>query len=479
MTFMGYGASFRLERGPFIFLRRQAHACSGNCMAVAARHYYPQEENMKKSSIVTASAVLAATVACASAEAKTLEDILKEKGVITEADYKEVTKSKALDYKLGNGFTLTSPDEKFKLTIGGRLQTRYTFTDLEQNTASKSDSSKWEAKRIKLWMKGHAYTKDLTYLYQVDFANSGSSKMLEHAYMNYRFMDEVQLLAGQTKVPFGRQWLNSSGSQQFVDRSMASDMFRPGYDVGVKLHGDIMKGLATYEFGVYGGAGQSTTRNSNNNAFAARATFNPFGKMPYAESDLDQSAKPLLSIGANYYRNTLKATYTPAVADDPATLANEKKAAATAFETNAITLAGTSGWLGKGLTRTFTGSEKIDVNNYGVDAAFKWLGISAQAEYLLGQADGQDSDSTLRAHGFYAQAGYCIVPKTVEVAFRYSYVDPNRDRSDDLITDTQGAVSYYFSKHSLKLQADVTNTHDQSKAKPDDMQYRLQAQIIF
>ena len=56
--------------------------------------------------------------------AKTLEDVLKEKGVITEADYKEVTKSKPFDYKLGKGFTFTSPDEKFKLTIGGRLQYR-------------------------------------------------------------------------------------------------------------------------------------------------------------------------------------------------------------------------------------------------------------------------------------------------------------------------------------------------------------------
>ncbi|WP_298434613.1 porin [Geobacter sp.] len=415
---------------------------------------------MNRKKIAAVPAVLAALAVCGSAEAKTLEDILKEKGVITEADYKEVTKSKPFDYKLGNGFTLTSPDEKFQLTLGGRLQTRYTFTDLEENSATKPDTSKWEARRVKFWLKGHAYTKDLTYLYQVDFAQSGSSKMLDYAYLNYRFIDEVQLLAGQAKVPFGRQWLNVSGYQQFVDRSTASDMFQPGYDVGAKLGGDIMKGLATYEFGVYGGAGKSTVRSSNDNAIAARATINPFGKMAYSESDLDNSPKPLLSVGANYYRNTLN------------------KTGATTLESNNITLAGTSGWLGKGLS-TFATTEKIDVNTWGVDAAFKWLGASAQAEYLVGQADGQSSSNTLRAHGFYAQAGYCIIPKTLEVAFRYSYVDPNRDKANDLITDTQGAVSYYFSKHNLKLQADVTNTHDQSKGKTDDKQYRLQAQIIF
>ena len=58
------------------------------------------------------------------AGAKTLEDVLKGKGVITEEDYKAVTKVKPLDYKLGKGYTLSAPDQKFQLTLGGRLQPR-------------------------------------------------------------------------------------------------------------------------------------------------------------------------------------------------------------------------------------------------------------------------------------------------------------------------------------------------------------------
>jgi phosphate-selective porin OprO and OprP len=412
-----------------------------------------------KGSILAVS-VLSAMVAVQGANAKTLEDVLKEKGVITEADYKEVTKSKPFAYKLGKGFTFTSEDEKFQLSVGGRLQARYTFTDLDDNSNS-SDSSKWEVRRMKFWLTGHAYTKDLTYLLQTDFTQGSSSKLLEHAYFNYRLLDEVQILAGQTKVPFGRQWLNSSGGQQFVDRSVTSDTFRPGYDAGVKLHGDIMKGLTTYEFGVYGGGGQSSVRTSNDNAIAARVTVNPFGKMAYNESDLDDSAKPLLSIGANYYGNTLQ------------------KTTATTFETNNVTLAGSSGWLGKGLS-TFATGEKVDINSWGADTAFKWHGLYAEGEYLAGQADGATSGKHLRAHGFYGQVGYCIIPKTLETAFRYAYVDPNRDVSSNLQTDIQGAVSWYFDKHNLKLQSDVTNSHIQHVAGPtDDMIYRVQAQIIF
>jgi phosphate-selective porin OprO and OprP len=403
-------------------------------------------------------------LAAQSAGAKTLEDVLKEKGVISAEDFQEISKSKPVDYKLGKGFTLTSPDEKFQLSLGGRLQARYTYLDGEVNKIT-PDSGKFEVKRMKMWMSGYAYTKDLTYLLQVDFAQGGSTKIIDHAYLNYRIIDEIQILAGQTKVPFGRQWLNSSGGQQFVDRSTASDFFRPGYDTGVKLNGELMKGLATYEFGVYGGAGQSATRATTGDniasAIAARVSVNPFGKMGYSsESDVDNTPKPLLSVGASYYGNTLNKT-------------------ASTFETNNITLAGANGWLGKGIAALGTTTEKVAVDTYGVDAAFKWRGLSAQAEYLNGEAEGQTGRKHLRADGYYAQVGYFVLPQSLELALRYSFVDPNIRLSNNHIVDTSGAISYFFNKQSLKLQGDITNTHDQSKGRVDDMTYRLQAQVIF
>ena len=87
---------------------------------------------MKKSLVAIIAALGACFMAVQGADAKTLEDILKEKGVITEADYKEVTKSKPMDYKLGKGFTFTTADEKFQLNIGGRLVFRYVFPGQRQ-----------------------------------------------------------------------------------------------------------------------------------------------------------------------------------------------------------------------------------------------------------------------------------------------------------------------------------------------------------
>ena len=321
---------------------------------------------------------------------------------------------------------------------------------------------------MKLFMTGHAYTQDLTYKLQVNFAESGSSKLLEDAFLNYRLLNEAQIQGGQDKVPFARQELTSSGSQQFVDRSNATDTFKPGRDTGAMFHGRAFDSFVVYNLGWYGGVGQSTLRTSDNNAYAARIAFNPLGDMPYSEADLDHSPKPLVSIGGSYFRDTLKATRTGTV---------------TTLETNNLNFASSTGWLGRSSNlNRFTTTEEIEIDTLGFDAAFKWRGFFAQGEYFWGEANGVDTSTQIPAEGFYAQAGFFIIPKHLELAARYSYVDPNTDFSEDLQSEIQGALSYYFFKHNLKIQGDVSRIRKENGAgreDTDDMQYRVQAQIIF
>jgi len=429
--------------------------------------------------VILATALFADTVS-----AKTLEDVLKEKGVITEEDYKEVTKSKPVDYKLGKGFTFTTADEKFQLSLGSQMQLRYTLLDLDNvnnnSTKGAQDSSKFELRRIKLYANGYAYSKDLTYKLTINFANinGGSTSnggLLEESYINYRLIDELQFRLGQDKVPFGRQFITPSANNQFVDASTVTNAFVPGYDTGININGKIADGIFNYCIGGYGGVGQNTFRSTSDNAFAARITVNPLGDVSYSESDVEYSKKPLLSIGANFFRDTLPVS-----------------------ESNQLyfmkTTATSPGWfsLGRGLSpaaRQISGTEAIDFNIGGFDAAFKWLGFSAQAEYFIAQADGQSSKNIARGQGYYIQAGYFLIPQHLEIAGRYSYTDPNRDVAGDHLIEATGGVSWYFNKHNLKIQADYTNVHRQkliastnpgaSAKATDDQQARVQAQILF
>ncbi len=413
---------------------------------------------MKKSLVALVAALGACFMAAQGAEAKSLEDILKEKGVITEADYQEIAKSSPkLDYKLGKGFTVTSADEKFQLTMGGRVMVKYTFLDKDNG----QDVSQFALATGQLWWTGYAFTKNLSYNVRINVGNSGKNTMLETAYVKYRFMDEIQLLAGQDKLAYGRQNLSSAGNLQFVAVSPVTAAFAPGYDLGAAASGNVLGGKINYVLGVSNGVGATTARSSNNNAFLARLQVNPFGAYAFAEADPQRSAKPLATVGATFYSNALARS-------------------GAGFETNNLGYANTStGWLGKNAAY-FNANEKVDINSFNIDAAFKWMGASAQAEYFWGQGDGQITDNTVRAQGYYLQAGYMVLPK-LEVAMRYSYLDPNRDAANDTQTEVLGGVSYYFNNHAMKVQADVGNIHTQTGVftRTDDMQYRMQVAVVF
>jgi phosphate-selective porin OprO/OprP len=392
-----------------------------------------------------AAGLFAALAAGQNVEAKSLEDVLKEKGVITEADYKEVSKSKPLDYKLGKGFTFTSADEKFQLSLGGRIQFRYTFMDND----SGNDTSQFDTKRVRLVLQGYAYSKDLTYKLEIDPRQLAQSKDdstrggLVDAFINYKVMDELQFLVGQTKVKYAYSNIQSDSALMFVDRVPWIGSFAPGYELGAFAYGKFAGGLVDYALSGTNGDGQTNAANTNHNAFAARVGFSPLGAMSNDEPDLAISKKPLFTVGANYYYNNLN--------------------------TGENTSSYGTAWNGY-----------KDLQNFGFDAHFKWMGIALQGEALYAQGDNKTTDAGKRALGWYSQLGYNITPK-IGVALRYSQYDKDRAKSGDLQSEQIGAVSYYFDKHNLKVQADVGNIHKQTGAvtRTDDMQYRVQAQLVF
>lgn len=407
--------------------------------------------------------------------ATTLEDILKDKGVISADDYLKVTQSQPVAYSLGNGFTFTSADGKYQGAIGGFMQLRYSYTDLDEadNTKAKTvqNSSAFALNRVKLFFNGYSLTPDLTYKLQLNITKGNvlsTGQMIEEAYVNYRFLDEAQLRFGQDKVPFARQFIVSSANQEFIDLSHVTTAFAPGYDNGLTLNGKIAGGIVAYNVGVFGGVGQGTVNTLNDNAIVGRIAFNPLGDMKYTESDVEYSEKPLFSVGVNYYGDTVKNG-----------------------ETTNLNLFSSTGWIGMGAplmsaSKKFGATEKLNIDTVGYDAAFKWRGLYAQSEYFAGHAEGQSTYNTLRAQGFYGQAGYFVIPKKLELAARYAYLDPNRDAASDHSVQTTGAVSWYINQHNLKLQADYTDIHKQaalafnSGPNPtDDKQVRVQAQIIF
>ncbi|BCR06799.1 hypothetical protein DESUT3_38680 [Desulfuromonas versatilis] len=400
-------------------------------------------------------ALLAAIVAGtgAFAEAKTLEEILKDKGVITEADLKEASEKNDLAYyKPGRGITVESRDGNYTAHIGGRLQARYTFLDEDLG----QDESSFTIRRMKIWLQGNVFSKNLTYKYQQNLNET------EDAYAAYKFHDAFALQVGQAKAPQGRQELTSSGSQLFIDRSLANDTFNLGRDIGLSAEGEVMDHLLEYMVGVFNGNGPNQGNPNNQHMLAGRIDVNPLGAFKMDEAGWPED-KPLLNIGAAYAMQTMKA-------DDMGEIDGDNDLLDKALDIDGIDAAA--------FTAAFGNELEWDVWTANLHA--KWLGATFGAEYYKLNAEpavGSDWD----ADGYYVQAGYQVIPKTLEVALRYSEIDSTDANAFEKFdkSEVQGAVNYYFAKHNAKLQADYTAVSDDLADSNDDNIFRLQAQVIF
>jgi len=325
----------------------------------------------------------------------------------------------------------TFETDKARLSISNRIQLRFT-NDQEDGEDARGS---FRIRRAKTKLAGWIYSPDLEYELQMNWADTSNS--LEDAMVNYdttRGRKAFQIKGGQFKVPFGRQELTSSGSQQFVDRSIVSNEFAKGRDIGLQLWGRTPHGRVEWSSGMFNGNGRNKSSNDNSRyQYDARVLWQPFGDAKYSESDFESTDKPLLALGAGYETNNMDD-------QDP--------------NTNQI-------------------SRKV----LGTDVVFKFKGLSVFGEYFKRRNEPEataDYDST----GFHAQIGYFVFQRHVELALRYATFDPSDEVPGNDQTEKGVAVNWFVNKHNLKLQADYRRIEDDA-ADTTDAQARLQFQFIF
>lgn len=366
-------------------------------------------------------------------------------------------------YRLGRGFVWESSDGDYSLSIGGRVQGRFTYLDRDGEASGRSDEGEFRLRRARVYWQGHAFDPKLQYRIELDLA-PGEAELL-NLEVNYAYRPELTLNTGQFKPPQARQELTSSGNLQFVDRSLANDFFNVGRDRGVGVSGTLGEYLLEYRAGVFNGNGLNARQTSTDFMYAARLALNPFGPFPYDEPDFAGTPKPLVSFGASTQFNKVGKKDISGLSDDD-----------DALEFLVI-------------RPKFTGAN-LDVWTSTADVAAKWQGFSFLGEYYRADVStplafdfgSSTKNKNFNAYGYNLQAGYFLIPKKLEVAFRYGVIDPEdnslnfKDQSE-----MRGGVSYYFDQHNLKLQTDIGNLNTRRKgaANIDDLEVRTQLQIIF
>jgi phosphate-selective porin OprO/OprP len=352
--------------------------------------------------------------------------------------YERPTPNTALPFTVSwrDGKT-TIESRQARLDISNRMQVRFT----QEMPQVGDDVGSFRIRRMKTKFEGWVYTRDLTYELQLNWPDTANP--LEDAVINYDFTKgkrAFQLKAGQFKVPFGRQELTSSGSQEFVDRSIVSNEFARGRDIGLQLWGTPLGNRLDWRVGIFNGNGRTTSRNDNDEFQTnARVTFQPFGDARYSEGDFESTDRPLFAIAGQYE-------------------SNERPTAA----------AGT------------TPADVVEREIVGGDIVFKYKGLFAFAEFFQASTE-RLRQSDFDNEGFNVQVGYFIIPQKFELAGRFAMLDPNTDRDNDDREERGLAVGYFFNRHNHKLQADYrqleTLTGPNSDVTNDEL--RLQYQVIF
>ena len=273
---------------------------------------------------------------------------------------------------------------------------------------------------------------------------------------------------GQWKIDLNRERVDSSGRQQFVERSIVNRIFTIDRQIGIQLRGRAFKETPadlSWFAGVFNGEGRSVRNLSSDHLTMGRLQWNFLGReLSWRQTDVEFTEKPTGSF-----------------------------AIAGATNTGPCTRWSSSGC---GNLDGFDSPIVAEADQFRIrqavqEFAFKYRGLSIQQEFhrkfIRDRVVGTESDLT----GAYLQAGYFFhnkmpaIPEPLEFAVRYAYVEePNEvDRSVDNERNeyTLGA-NWFFAGHNNKLTFDYSYlTIDDGFAGLDDSmnRFRLQWDVSF
>ena len=155
------------------------------------------------------------------------------------------------------GFKWASSDGEYALKLGGFVQPRLQVK-LPESGDTISEST-FRLRRARLLASGHLSGEELTWKLQAELGTDTPAAL--DYYLDYQFIPELAVRAGQDKVFFTRAWWASDATLDLLERPAAIDALRYDRDIGVWVHGWVADQLY-YHAGVSNGAGPNK-RNDN------------------------------------------------------------------------------------------------------------------------------------------------------------------------------------------------------------------------
>ena len=409
---------------------------------------------------IVAGVVLACLGTVALADDTQSTAVRNASGRATEVEESPTTRADHRVFEYGRkGLDLRSRNGNFAAHINWRAQLRFTSRDFDDPLVPNPDDREGDfvLNRARFKLGGHAFRPWLTYYFEYDFVRSA----LLDLRLSFKVVDELQFRAGQWKVPYNRERVDSSGKQQFAERSIVTPWFTLDRQQGVNSYGHVWKGRRVdswYNLGVYSGTGRGGEGSTERPLVLGRWQWNFLKRdLPFQQCDLTFHEQPTASLavaGASW-----QGPYT-------------------AFSTQ-----------GGGALPGFTvgQSDSYKVDQAMIETALKYRGFSWQQEAHWKRVETTETGDVTEMRGWYAQTGFFFhglmrwFPEKLEIALRLAQVDPNIEIAEDHIGEAALVLNYFFFGHNNKLTLDVSRINDRSgePGKRWENRVRLQWDVSF
>jgi phosphate-selective porin OprO/OprP len=345
------------------------------------------------------------------------------------------------------------------LWFGVRAQTRWTGASVVEDElpgAPVSDSGEIAINRARLKLGGHLFSPRFKVYTEYDLVGT---RLLDLR-ATYRFADALSLRVGQWKSEFNRERVDSSGKQQFAERSVVTPWFTIDRQQGVVASGRLgaeSRADASYWFGWLTGAGRGGDAGDADGLWLARAQWNVNGRvLAFSQGALGRPPDPAGSV---------------------AIAAVTGRSGFTAFSS-----------AGGGQLPGFTqgAPDQYRLKQLMMETAYQHGGFSWQQELHWKAVDDTRTGRSVRLLGAYAQAGmffselYEAFPEPLELAVRVAGVDPDRALANAQESELTVGANWYFQGHRNKLTLDTSRLVRRLATENDrTVRVRLQWDVSF
>ena len=294
--------------------------------------------------------------------ASQIRDIVRD--VLADSDQRASLRDGGLTAGWNDGFFLASPDGRFRMNLGGFVQSRFIWSSIHLGSYTVGPNPGrqfvydrevnrygFDVPDVQVWADGHVFSRDFQYMVKARVfqqitteinksatgalpgASDFSDIELMDAWVRVNLDDNWSVKTGQFRSPFSRGFLVLEQYQMSASRSVVDFHYALGYTQGVELEhmndevraraslnsgandvlmGDINyntggSGFVIYPSGTYGGQGSPFWNQNVEISFTGRFDWKPAGGWEQFRSFTSPTSETfgfLAGLGFHYQEST-------------------------------------------------------------------------------------------------------------------------------------------------------------------------------